>query len=143
MRHINSGMFVFNDSCWRQRHLSQSTTKPTKCHVASELRSACTSAQSDQPCCPHEGALDPWLSNLSLHWLKSFCRFCCLPVPTSEPQHDKTNKMTCAASKGSDQPGHSPSLISLLFAPQRWLRTQGFFMRTAKTDQTGLMFRLI
>ena len=28
-----------------------------------------------------------------------------------EPQHDKTNKMTCAPSEDSDQPGHSPSLI--------------------------------
>ena len=26
-------------------------------------------------------------------------------------QHDKTNKMTCAPSKDSDQPGHPPSLI--------------------------------
>ena len=31
----------------------------------------------------------------------------------SEPQHDKTNKMACAPSEGSDQPGHAhaPSLI--------------------------------
>ena len=28
-----------------------------------------------------------------------------------EPQHDKTNKMVCAASEDSDQPGHLPSLI--------------------------------
>ena len=28
-----------------------------------------------------------------------------------EPPHDKTNKMTCAPSEDSDQPGHSPSLI--------------------------------
>ena len=31
-----------------------------------------------------------------------------------ELQDDKTNKMTCVPSKDSDQPGHSPSLISLL-----------------------------
>ena len=30
-----------------------------------------------------------------------------------EPQHDKTNKMACAPSLDSDQPGHLPSLISL------------------------------
>ena len=30
-----------------------------------------------------------------------------------EPPHDKTNKMTCAPSNDSDQPGHLPSLISL------------------------------
>ena len=28
---------------------------------------------------------------------------------TNEPPHDKTNKVTCASSKDSDQPGH-PSL---------------------------------
>ena len=32
----------------------------------------------------------------------------------NEPQHDKTNKMTCAPSKDSDQCGHLPSLISLV-----------------------------
>ena len=30
-----------------------------------------------------------------------------------EPAHDKTNKMACAPSEDSDQPGHPPSLISL------------------------------
>ena len=28
-----------------------------------------------------------------------------------EPAHDKTNKMACAPSQDSDQPGHPPSLI--------------------------------
>ena len=28
-----------------------------------------------------------------------------------EPPHDKTNKMACAPSEDSDQPGHPPSLI--------------------------------
>ena len=31
-----------------------------------------------------------------------------------EPPHDKTNKMAYAPSKGSDQPGHPPSLIRVL-----------------------------
>ena len=26
-----------------------------------------------------------------------------------EPQHDKTNKMTCVPSEDSDQPGHPPT----------------------------------
>ena len=30
---------------------------------------------------------------------------------TNEPAHDKTNKMTCALSEGSDQPRHPSSLI--------------------------------
>ena len=32
---------------------------------------------------------------------------------TNEPLHDKTNKITCATSKDSYQPVHSPSLISV------------------------------
>ena len=51
-----------------------------------------------------------------------------------EPPHDKTNKMTCAPSENSDQPGHSLSLDqSLRCALSGWLRTQGFFRQTAKT----------
>ena len=33
--------------------------------------------------------------------------------PVFEPEHDKTNKMTCAPSEDSDQPGHPLSLNSL------------------------------
>ena len=32
---------------------------------------------------------------------------------TYEPHRDKANKMACAPSEDSDQPGHPPSLISL------------------------------
>ena len=32
----------------------------------------------------------------------------------NEPKHDKTNKMTCAHSEDSDQPGHLPNLIKSL-----------------------------
>ena len=39
----------------------------------------------------------------------------------------------CAPSEDSDQPGHPPSLISLRCALNGYLRTQAFFMRTAKT----------
>ena len=31
----------------------------------------------------------------------------------NEPPHDKTNKMACAPSEDSDQPGHPPSLIKV------------------------------
>ena len=51
---------------------------------------------------------------------------------TFDPQHDKTNKMICAPSDDSDQPGHPPSMISLHCALNGKLRTHGFFMRTAK-----------
>ena len=33
---------------------------------------------------------------------------------TYEPPHDKTNKMTCAPSENSDQPGHPLSLIRII-----------------------------
>ena len=35
------------------------------------------------------------------------------PRSIYEPPHDKTNKMACAPSKDSDQPGHLHSLISV------------------------------
>ena len=34
-------------------------------------------------------------------------------VSSKEPAHDKTNKITCAASEDSDQPGHMPSLVKV------------------------------
>ena len=33
------------------------------------------------------------------------------PYAENEPPHDKTNKMACASSEDSDQPGHPPSQI--------------------------------
>ena len=41
-----------------------------------------------------------------------------LELSLFEPTHDKTNKMTCAPSEDSDQPGHLPSLTGV-FAVQR------------------------
>ena len=40
-----------------------------------------------------------------------------------EPRHDKTNKIICAPSEDSDQPGHSPSLIRVCAVPlkQHWV----------------------
>ena len=52
----------------------------------------------------------------------------------NKPQHDKTNKMTCAPNEDSDQ----PSLISLHCAIFGQLRTQAFFRRTVKTDRHDL-----
>ena len=74
-----------------------------------------------------------WPGWSSLRWAhRSFCWFChvwaylrmIIVVPYRhadknylfdtnkiEPPHDKTNKMACAPSEDSDQPGHPPSLI--------------------------------
>ena len=60
-----------------------------------------------------------------------------------EPPHDKTNKMAFVPSEDSDQSGHPPSLIRVFAVRSMCMRTQCFFMRTAKTDQTGRMHRLI
>ena len=40
-----------------------------------------------------------------------YCVYASSPYIGYEPQHDKTNKMTCAPSTDTDQPGHLPSLI--------------------------------
>ena len=50
----------------------------------------------------------------------------------NEPPHDKTNKMTVPPAKTPINLGIRP--VWSVFAV---LRTQAFFMRTAKTDQTG------
>ena len=61
-----------------------------------------------------------------------------------EPQHDKTNKMTCAFSEDSDQPVHPPSLISLCCPHEEalgpWLSLRA---HSEDSDQTGQMPRLI
>ena len=44
---------------------------------------------------------------------RSACPSCTYGLLRNEPPHDKTNKMACAPSEDSDQPGHLPSLISL------------------------------
>ena len=57
-------------------------------------------------------------------------------------QHYKTNKMTCAPSEDSDQPGHPPSLIRV-FA--QWVAEDPMFLHadSEDSDQTGRMSRLI
>ena len=56
--------------------------------------------------------------------------------PIYEPQHYKTNKMTCAPSEDSDQPGHPPS---------QWVAEDPMFLHADSEDsyQTGRMSRLI
>ena len=41
---------------------------------------------------------------------------CSIGMTKFEPDHDKTNKMVCAPSEDSDQPGHPPSLIRVFAA---------------------------
>ena len=62
-----------------------------------------------------------------------------------EPQTDKTNKMTSAPSKDSDQHGHPPSLISLHCQPERNFVSLATHWEQWKTmiDQNGRMPRLI
>ena len=66
----------------------------------------------------------------------------------TEPAHDKTNKITCAPSKDSDQPGHPPSLIRV-FAVCLKKHWDIGYPRSAQGrlqsdwDQTGRMHRLI
>ena len=55
---------------------------------------------------------------------------------TYEPQHYKTNKMTCAPCEDSDQPGHPPS---------QWVAEDPMFLNADSdvSDQTGRMSGLI
>ena len=47
------------------------------------------------------------------HFLWNYASKCKQFKVKHEPPHDKTNKMACASSKDSDQPGHPPSLIKV------------------------------
>ena len=57
--------------------------------------------------------------------------------PSNEPQHDKTNKMMCAPSKDSDQPGHPLSA----WKNHGTLATH--WVHSEDSDQTGWTPRLI
>ena len=61
-----------------------------------------------------------------------------------EPPHDKTNKMACATSEDSDQPGHPPSLIRVFAVHMKkaWVLSYPWAHRE-DSDQTGQMPRLI
>ena len=65
-----------------------------------------------------------------------------------DPRHDKTNKMICAPSEDSDQPGHPPSLIrvSAVRLKQNWvlsypLSTQQRLWSDWADAQADLSFR--
>ena len=64
-----------------------------------------------------------------------------------EPEHDKTNKMTCVLSKDSDQLGHLPSLIRVFDVRLKkpWVLSYTLNARQTRagSDQTGWMPRVI
>ena len=75
-----------------------------------------------------------------------------------EPPHDKTNRMACAPSEDSDQPGHPPSLIRVFAVRSRirpvWSESSlsagrklgslaTHWAHSEDSDQTGRMPRLI
>ena len=61
----------------------------------------------------------------------------------NEPSSDKTNKMACAPSEDSDQPGHPPSLIRVFAVRMKkaWVTTH--WAHSEDYDQTGRLPRLI
>ena len=64
--------------------------------------------------------------------------------PANEPPHDKTNKMTCAPSKDSDQPWHLPSLIRVFAVcmKKQWALTT-YLAHGKDSDQTEQMLSMI
>ena len=63
-------------------------------------------------------------------WLLTTLLLNCMSI--FEPQHVKTNKITCAPSKDSDQPGHLPSLVSLRRLHEETLVPWPYLEHTAK-----------
>ena len=65
-------------------------------------------------------------------------------LQSNELPHDKTNKMACAPSENSDQPGHPPSLIRVFAVRMKkaWVLSYPLSAIEA-SDQTGRMPRLI
>ena len=62
--------------------------------------------------------------------------------PSHEPPHDKTNKMACAPSEDSDQPGHPPSLISVFAVRLMGSKDPSFLHADSEdSDQTGRSLR--
>ena len=55
-----------------------------------------------------------------------------------EPEHIKTNKMTCTSREDSDQPGHLPSLISLRCAASAQSHQSLRCAASAQSDQSLL-----
>ena len=65
-------------------------------------------------------------------------------VNYNEPPRVKTNKMACAPSEDSDQPGHSPSLIRVFTARLKKAMILSYPLSASEdSDQTGRMPRLI
>ena len=61
-----------------------------------------------------------------------------------EPPHDKTNKMACAPSEDSDQPGHPPSLIRVFAVRMKKAWVLSYPLGASKDSyQTGRMPSLI
>ena len=72
------------------------------------------------------------------------CLFCFMSISFRRYMSQQTNKMTCAPSKDSDQPGHPPSLIRLFHVclKNAWVPSYPLGAEL-RLDQTGRMPRLI
>ena len=67
-------------------------------------------------------------------WLNGFvCIYKWKSLYSFEPPYDKTNKMTCAPSEDSDQPGHPPSLIRVFADRMRKTFVLSYPLSAAKT----------
>ena len=74
--------------------------------------------------------------------LSFFWRFT-VPAKLSEPPRDKTNKMACAPSEDSDQPGHPPSLFRLFAVRMKKCLVLSYPLSALRgSAQTGRMCRL-
>ena len=75
---------------------------------------------------------------------KLFCWCTTKQTKTYEPLHNKTNKMACATSEDSDQPGGPPSLIRVFAVRKKKAWVLSYPLSASEdSDQTGQMPRLI
>ena len=72
-----------------------------------------------------------------IRWIIKLIGWKIVAVSSFELPHDKTNKMTCAPSFDSDQPGHPPSLFRV-FACAQWVAKDPSFLHADSEDWSDL-----
>ena len=107
-------MTVFNMSniiCWTEKSLIEKVANKT---WLGSMHIPCWISQSCQKFDQAAADIAPCILAFKNHFITFQLRnSMCIKfyVLTNEPPRDKTDKMTCAPSEDSDQPGHLPSLM--------------------------------
>ena len=101
VRCLDSVYLSFSFYTWNFKHI------PSFCGCAGRLESTLVANPEDRFSRDRAPLWSWWYQHCRL------VEFLRAGEKLNEPPHDKTNKIACAPSEDSDQPGHLPSLISL------------------------------